>query len=250
MEQLLEKIHRCNAHERQIFGARLVAFSETMDRWHSDVRPEQQNNNFFAARGPLCRADLRAAVELQKSRGLRYLMLETREPLAPALVEEFGLELERTWVMALTRDTSDRWKENPALEIRDIQFCDISRDILDVSDVPEEFRAQARTNMEMVLKVAKEHPGYHWLCGYVNGQKVATVYALCHDGCIEMDDLWVEEGYRNRYIATTLMKHIAKNLDGILYLHADADRTPKDMYLKMGFEKLEETYSYFAEWDN
>ena len=37
-------------------------------------------------------------------------------------------------------------------------------------------------------------------------------------------------------------------LQGILYLHADAAATPKDMYAKMGFEIVETVYEYYLEW--
>lgn len=244
---MLEKIHSCGDYERALFGARRVPFNKAMDRWHSDLRPYQQNNNFFAAKGPLTEADIRTAVELQKSRGLNYLMLRTREPLPQELAAEFGVETEQTLVMALAGDW-EGWKENPDLEIRDIQTHDIRRELLDVSDVPEAYQPQARQNMLLVLEVAGDHPEYHWLVGYVNGQKAGSVYCLSSCGCVEMDDLWVEEEFRNRYIATTLMKHIARTQPGILYLHADASRTPKDMYKKMGFETVETTWEYYLEW--
>lgn len=249
MKQLLEKIHSCNDHERHIFRARLLPFNESMDRWHSDERPGQENNNFFAVRGRLTSRDIQAAVDFQKRRGLHYVMLRSPEPLPEKLVEEFGLEQEKLLVMALEKDGSGEWKENPDLEIRDIQTHDITADLLDVSDVPTQYQAQALQNMQMVLEVARDHPEYHWLHGYMDGKKVASAYALCYDGCTEMDDLWVEEDFRNQYIATTLMKHIARNLGGTFYLHADAARTPKDMYAKMGFGTVETTYDYFLEWE-
>lgn len=246
-EFLLDHIHQCSDYERSLFGAEWVDFRENLSRWRNESNPEKPNNNFFVPTGAVTAEDIRAAAALQKSRGLDYLMLRTGSSLAEALVTEFGFKMETMLVMALCRDASGGWKENPDLEIRDIQTSDISRDLLDVSEVPGEYQPQALKNMQKVLEVAKEHPEYHWYCGYLDGKKVANVYALCHGGCVEMDDLWVDEAYRNRYIATTLMKHIAKNLDGILYLHADADRTPREMYARMGFEIQEQTYDYIAD---
>lgn len=43
--------------------------------------------------------------------------------------------------------------------------------------------------------------------------------------------------------------YIADNFDGIMYLHADEDDTPKDMYAKMGFEIIDVLYEYSASWD-
>lgn len=41
---------------------------------------------------------------------------------------------------------------------------------------------------------------------------------------------------------------IAEHADGIFYLHAAANATPKDMYAKMGFEIVETVYEYYLEW--
>ena len=63
-----------------------------------------------------------------------------------------------------------------------------------------------------------------------------------------MDDLWVDEAFRHQRIATTIMKYIADQTDGIFYLHAAANATPKEMYAKMGFETVETIYDYYLEW--
>lgn len=246
-EALLRAVHRTNDHEREIFGAVCKPFHDRLCRWHSDARPDQENNNFFFPIAPLNWEDIKEAIELQKSRGLQYFLLRTQTPLERPLQKDFGLEETVTYVMALTKNESFRWKKNPAIEIRDIQSSDISADLLDVSSVPEKYRDAAYRNMGMVLEVAKTHPEYHWYCAYQDGRRVGNAYALCYAGCVEVDDLWVEEAFRNRYIATTIMKHIAETLDGVIYLHADASQTPKDMYAKMGFEIVETVYEYYGE---
>ena len=244
-QTLLEQIHRTNDAERALFGAVRVKFNDCLDRWYSDLRPDQVNNNFFVPVGDYAQGDIEAAIACQRARGLDYLMLRQTEPMDGALREKFGFEEEITYVMALRQDAGPRWKQNAAIEIRDIQTSDIGEDLLDVSSVPEQYQAISRRNMELVLKVAREHPEYHWLCAYQDGVRVWTVYALCHEGCVEMDDLWVAPAYRGKYIATTLMKYIAEQFPGTLYLHADAAKTPREMYGKMGFEIVETVYEYY-----
>lgn len=245
---LPERIHAVNDYERQLFGACRKSFRPNLECWYSSLRPDQMNNNFYFSVGPLRLEDIRAAVETEKARGLNGLMLRMERPMEEDLKKEFGFEEERLLVMALLQDTSGSWKKNRNLEIRDIQTSDISADLLDVSGVPEAYRDLARRNMELVLEVAEGHPEYHWYCGYLNGEHVANVYALSHGGCVEIDDLWVAEGYRHRYIGTSMLKHIAENLPGIKYLHADAARTPREMYTKIGFETVETVYDYYLEW--
>lgn len=73
-------------------------------------------------------------------------------------------------------------------------------------------------------------------------------YAYAIDGYVVMDALVVREAFRKRYVATTLMKHIASQFKEEMFLHADADDTPKEMYRKMGFESVDELYEYLKMW--
>lgn len=245
---ILRGIHAANDYERRLFGAVKERFSDNLYRWYSELRPDHYNSNFFLPLGALTRRDVDAAVAFQKGRGFREVMIRTTEPAAPKLLEGYSFTEYRAYVMAMLSDRSKKWRTNGDIEIRDIQTHDIRADILDVSDVPEKHREAVRRNMEMVLEVAKTHPEYHWLCACKDGKRTGMAYALEHQGFVEMDDLWVEEAYRNQRVATTIMKHIVENTDGIVYLHAAANGTPKDMYAKMGFEIVETVYEYYLEW--
>lgn len=206
------------------------------------------NNNFFVPRGDFTAEDIEMAISLQKSCRQSYLMLRMMKPMDNDLRQMFGFDEEITDVMALRQNICRQWKKNNRVEVRDIQTHDVSVDLLDVSSVPEEYREISYRNMQMVLEIAKCHPEYHWLCAYIDGIRVGNVYALCHNGCIEMDDLWIEEAYRKQYVATTLMKYIAEQFEGVIYLHADVTAMPRYMYAKMGFETVETIYDYYLEW--
>ena len=59
----------------------------------------------------------------------------------------------------------------------------------------------------------------------------------------------VDEDFRHQYIAMTLMKHIAEKAQErgeILYLHADSEDTPKELYAKMGFQAVDKLYEYLC----
>ena len=249
MHNILKGIHTVNNYERSLFQAKFDHCTNRLDRWYSDLRPDQINNNFFLPSAtPTC-ADIDTAIDLQKRRGLKYVMLRMAQPMEADLQAMFSFEEDITYVMALLQNNSSFWKENSEIVIRDIQTSDIRADLLDVSDVPEQYRAAAYRNMQLVLDATRVDPNYHWLCAYKEGNRVGSVYALYHQGFVEMDDLWVEEEYRNQYIATTLMKYIVNLCGGTVYLHASASATPKDMYARMGFEIVETLYDYYLEWD-
>lgn len=246
--KILQGIHAANDYERRLFGAVKERFSPNLYRWYSEVRPDHYNSNFFTPISDLTRQDVLAAVDFQKQRGINEVMFRTNCPVDRNCMNGFEYVEYSAHVMAMLVYRGHLWQTNDCVEIRDIQTSDISADILDVSEVPEQHRDAAYRNMKMVLDVAKTHPEYHWLCAYKDGKRVGTAYALEHKGFVEMDDLWVNEEYRYQRIATTIMKYVADHTDGILYLHATANATPKDMYAKMGFEILETIYEYYLEW--
>ena len=78
---------------------------------------------------------------------------------------------------------------------------------------------------------------------------VGDCYIFASDGYVCMDGLLVDEDFRHQYIAMTLMKHIAEKAQErgeILYLHADSEDTPKELYAKMGFQAVDKLYEYLC----
>lgn len=248
LNELVQSIRRTNDYERRIHGAIRIHYNPRMDKWRNDVLPDKYNNNFFAPIAPITAKDVRDAMALQQSERHYGLMLRSYAPLPEEVSANFAFETEKTDVMALVEDNGASWKVNPDIVIRDIQQEDISRDMLDVSTTPPEYRAAALRSMKQALKVARTHPEYHWLIAYKDGKAVGGCYALCRNGVIEMDDLEVHKEHRGQYIATTLMRYIAQNFEGTMYLHAVDGESVHDMYEKMGFVTVDTLYDYYLEW--
>lgn len=88
-----------------------------------------------------------------------------------------------------------------------------------------------------------------YLGAYLGGKLVGDCYIFASDGYVCMDGLLVDEDFRHQYIAMTLMKHIAEKAQErgeILYLHADSEDTPKELYAKMGFQAVDKLYEYLC----
>jgi len=182
--QVLEGIHATNDYERRLFGAVKERFSDNLYRWYSDVRPDHYNSNFFTPISDLTRKDILAVVAFQKKQQLRETMIRTTKAVNPRLMAGFRHTEYIAHVMAMLTDQSHLWKNNNGIEIRDIQTHDISRDILDVSDVPEQHKDVVYRNMKMVLEVDKDHPEYHWLCAYKGSAPIKT------ESVLEWHTLW------------------------------------------------------------
>lgn len=253
---LLDEISRIRKAEqsfKQLFSQKR-AFSEHMEKWQDDDLYDMYDHNQFV---PLLDdptgKELEQAIAYQRQLGRGFLKLDTREKLDEALIKCFSLEECCTETMFLRnkKENMARWKSNPDVIIYDSASGDVLADLLKIdietfaSDYGEDFirRRDAR-----YVKKAMEIPGFHYYVAYLDGKPAGVCYAYAIDGYVVMDALVVREAFRKRYVATTLMKHIASQFKEEMFLHADADDTPKEMYRKMGFETVDELYEYLKMW--
>ena len=80
---------------------------------------------------------------------------------------------------------------------------------------------------------------------YLADKLVGAGYSFSADGMTCVDGLIVDTDHRKQYVATSLLAHIRDtHPEDILFLHADENDTPKDMYLRMGFEIVDRLYEY------
>ena len=254
---LMDEISRIRKAERsfKMLFSQKCAFSEHLEKWQDDDLYDMYDHNQFV---PLLDdptdKELEQAIAYQHQLGRGFLKLDTREKLDEALTERFSLEKCCTETMLLRnkKENMARWKSNPDVIIHDSASSDVLADLLQIdietfaSDYGEDFirRRDAR-----YVKKAMETQGFHYYVAYLDGKVAGSCYACAIDGYVVMDALVVREAFRKRYVATTLMKHIASQFKEEMFLHADADDTPKEMYRKMGFETVDELYEYLKMWE-
>ena len=254
---LMDEISRIRKAERsfKMLFSQKCAFSEHLEKWQDDDLYDMYDHNQFV---PLLDdptdKELEQAIAYQHQLGRGFLKLDTREKLDEALTERFSLEKCCTETMLLQNKQKniEAWKCNPDVIIHDSASSDVLADLLQIdietfaSDYGEDFirRRDAR-----YVKKAMETQGFHYYVAYLDGKVAGSCYACAIDGYVVMDALVVREAFRKRYVATTLMKHIASQFKEEMFLHADADDTPKEMYRKMGFETVDELYEYLKMWE-
>ena len=254
---LMDEISRIRKAERsfKMLFSQKCAFSEHLEKWQDDDLYDMYDHNQFV---PLLDdptdKELEQAIAYQHQLGRGFLKLDTREKLDEALTERFSLEecCTETMLLRNKQKNIEAWKCNPDVIIHDSASSDVLADLLQIdietfaSDYGEDFirRRDAR-----YVKKAMETPGFHYYVAYLDGKVAGSCYACAIDGYVVMDALVVREAFRKRYVATTLMKHIASQFKEEMFLHADADDTPKEMYRKMGFETVDELYEYLKMWE-
>lgn len=216
-----------------------LPFSEHLTKREDNRLRDKYDHNSFAYSGQPSAGEIRQALEYQKARGNSFLKLESYTPLE----NTFGMEGEETLTMVLPKGADiTRWKANPEVTIQTPEFDQLEQHELKYYGplYGEDFTV--RNNRRLREKLT-------YLGAYLNGKLVGSCYVYPADGCTCMDSLLVNEDYRHRYVATTLMKYIAEKAqaDGnLLYLHADPEDTPKDMYARMGFETVDAVYEYLC----
>ncbi|MDD6772281.1 GNAT family N-acetyltransferase [Inconstantimicrobium porci] len=84
---------------------------------------------------------------------------------------------------------------------------------------------------------------------YLDGQPVGSCELYISNSVAKIESFTVQEEFQRRGIGTTILKYLMeeakKQKADIRYLIADEDDTPKEMYKKLGFQKVEDTYSLF-----
>lgn len=253
---LMDEISRIRKAERSFktLFSQKCAFSEHLEKWQDDdLYDMYDHNQFVPLLDDTTDKELEQAIAYQRQLGRGFLKLDTREKLDEALTERFSLEecCTETMLLQNKQKNIEAWKCNPDVIIHDSASSDVLADLLQIdietfaSDYGEDFirRRDAR-----YVKKAMETQGFHYYVAYLDRKPAGSCYACAIDGYVVMDALVVREAFRKRYVATTLMKHIASQFKEEMFLHADADDTPKEMYRKMGFETVDELYEYLKMW--
>lgn len=216
-----------------------TVFSEHLTKHEDNQLRDKYDHNSFIYSGQPSLEEFQKALAYQKARGDSFIKLEGYEPLE----NTFGMEQEETLTMVLPRGADvSFWKINPAVTIQAPDFAQLEQHELKYYGplYGEDFTV--RNNRRLREKLT-----YHG--AYLEGKLVGSCYTYSADGYTCMDSLVVDVDYRHRYIATTLMKHLAEKArqeGNILYLHADPEDTPKDMYARMGFQVTDTVYEYLC----
>ena len=216
-----------------------TVFSEHLTKHEDNQLRDKYDHNSFIYSGQPSLEEFQKALAYQKARGDSFIKLEGYEPLE----HTFGMEQEETLTMVLPRDVDFSFLlVNPDITIQAPDFAQLEQHELKYYGplYGEDFTV--RNNPRLREKLT-----YHG--AYLGGKLVGSCYTYSAGGYTCMDSLVVDEDYRHRYIATTLIKYLAETArreGNVLYLHADPEDTPKDMYARMGFQTTDTVYEYLC----
>lgn len=223
--------------------ARLFAesrsFSASLVKWEDQALPDKYDHNCFEYKSQPTPAEFGQALAYQRQSGAGFIKLEGDFPLS----HSFGLTEGVTLTMAWQGDKSC-WRLNDELTFRRPTLAQLEEIELKHfgSVYGEDF---CRRNTRRLYEKLTYHGAY------LDGRLAGACYSFtlrdtagkaaitCLDGLI------VDEGRRHKYIATSLLARVIDELEPeLLFLHADADDTPRDIYSRLGFDIVDRLYEY------
>ena len=223
--------------ERQIalLFSEETPFSAHLLRWEDPLLPDKYDQNCFCYTGQPDEAELAAAAAFQKRRGAGFLKLEGDVPLQ----KRDGLEESVTLTMTLF-GPCDGWKRNSAVTIRGPALPELEE--LEVRAFGKSWGEDfCRRNIRRMFEKLTYHGAY------LSGALAGACFSFTKDGCTCIDGLVVDERFRRQYVATTLLHAVAAAHAGeLVFLHADEDDTPKDLYARLGFQATDRLYEYLC----
>lgn len=208
-------------------------FSEHFIKWEDNSLPDKYDHNCFEYTGQPTTGEFRKALEYQRRRGNTFIKMEGDRPLT----DSFGLEEDITVTMVLNRDVRG-WRRN-----KNLRFD--SPSIEELEEIELKHFGPVYGESFTLRNVRRLHEKLRYHGAYKGNVLAASCYTFSSQGMVCIDGLIVDEAYRNQYIATSLIAHIAETYAGsTVFLHADEADTPMEMYLKMGFEITDHLYEY------
>ena len=210
-------------------------FSEHLTKWEDPALPDKYDQNFFEYSAQPSEEEFRAALAYQRSRGASFLKLEGDEPLQNA----FGLDESVTLTMVLTGDFN-RWQGNPLATFRRPELGELER-------LEQKHFGPIYGEDFTIRNIRRQYNHLDYIGAYLDGALAGACWCFAADGYACIDGLVVDEGFRRQGVATALLKHLAARAaraGNRVFLHADADDTPREMYEKLGFSVADRLYEY------
>ena len=230
----LPSIRSTEEEMSMIFSVRR-SFSEHLKRREDNELPDKYDNNCFEYSAQPTQEEFENALAFQRERGDTFIKLEGRFPLE----NDFGLSSDVTLTMQLLGSTDD-WIANDEIEIKEPRY----KDILEI-----ELKHFGQVYGEDFTRrnAGHLHEYLDYRGAYLDEKLVGAYYFYSSNGYTCLDGLIVDEDCRHRYIATALLKHAVNEAAGnVVFLHADAYDTPREMYEKLGFREADRLYEYLS----
>ena len=227
-------------------------FSKSKDcgsfiRYYDDELKDMYDHNFSLLKESINEDSYQKMLEIKKERNEKHLKVSLDKScpflIEKSLKEEINLTMVKEdyknfYVPSLNDVIYKRYRENK----------EIIKDVIELEkkyygkEYGEDFCE--RRWLRYAHKVDEGDNGLDIWVVYDKDTPIAFAYSFYSEDVVAMDGLLVIGEYRHKYVASNLIKKIANHYECPIYLHADKTDTPKEMYQKLGFIIIAESYDY------
>lgn len=256
MEKELERILQC---EKEYTDCTSICYDRGKYYEYADDKiKDMYDHNFFETKDSMTDEELQDFVseetKRRKENKISYCKVKTGSLPEKMPVDFNGKEPEIEHVAAYVykgADTLD-WKSVDNCEIKKVTDKSMIKDLIamdidvDGKRCTEDF---CRRRAERMGNEYLSDSSLNMYVCYLDGQPVGSCELYMSDKVAKIESFSVLPKLQRKGIGTTILKYLMEkakeNKSDIRYLIADEDDTPKEMYVKLGFEKLHDIYSLF-----
>lgn len=241
IETHIKNIDRCEESFIRLFCNRFK-FSNNLIKYEDDCIFDMYDHNYFKHNSHVTLDEVLKAYQFQYDNYLDYLKFISKEKINKKIINALDLESSTILTMLFTGNIN-KFKVNKDIKIKRINLKELNQ--IELKHYGKVYGEDfiRRRNKEFI-RLSKQNPNFVYYGVYLNNKIVGECHSYTHKDYTCIDSLLVDDKYRNQYIATTLLKYIIDK-NKYVYLHADQDDTPKDMYKKLGFKTIDKSYEYF-----
>lgn len=256
LSEMINEIRRC---ERAYTGCFSEPFeNDRVIRYRNTVMSDMYDHNCSHIKGTPTLEDLlpiiAGEIRLNCEESLGFCKITIDEMLYEKGLKEFDdeLQIEHYGQYVFTPAKPPEWPLKAECEIRKIADPGMVEDLVYLDKTQysgacgEDFcirRARYRGKVYLSNTSIESY-----IC-YYEGEPAGNCDLFLHGGTAKIEDFTVLPKYQRKGLGTAILKHLigtafAKGAR-VIYLTTDEEDTPKEMYLKLGFEKVSDSYALF-----
>lgn len=248
LKLLIEKVHENEKRFVDLFSNCIdISNGENnIKRYYDDSLKDMFDHNFSTVDN-IDEDTLNKLLEIKKDKEEKHIKISSDKPLDSLLEKGFKKEVTLTMLKENYLDFNvpgnylikyKNVRENEEI-INDI----IATEILYYGQIYGIDFSIRRWN-RYFSKIKEGNNGLNFFACFYQNNIVGYCYSYYDNDVVCVDGLLVVEEYRKQYIASNLLKYIAHFYNCPIFLHADDDDTPKEMYKKLGFIEISKSYDY------
>lgn len=239
----LEMIDNINLNEEKFISlfSKKFKFSKNLIKYEDNEVFDMHDHNYFKHNENTTIDEIIKAYKYQQNKGLDYLKLISDVRLNKNILKT--MKFEEGTILTMLHTNNNKIKINEKVSIKDINLEDLNK--IELKHYGKVYGEDfvLRRNSEFINE-AKNNKNFTYLGAYINNKIVGTCHIFKYKDCTCLDSLLVDNRYRHKNIASTIIDYVLKNNDNV-YLHADNDDSTKEMYKKLGFKQIDKTYEYY-----